>query len=272
MQDMTLSALVYFLGNKLLRILLILVFAAIASRFFNLVVERAFLAQSATKKFYLEEKRARTLSALLKSILHYLVKFIALLLILQEFQIDTTSILAGAGIIGLAAGIGAQGLVKDLISGFFIVLEDQYAVGDYIASGDMAGVVEEMGFRITKLRGYNGVLQIIPNGSLSRISNYTRGHMQAVINIPVAYGADVKKVLALLEQVAQETGKNMAEVLEGPKVLGVVDFQPGELIIRVVAKTVPLEQQKVETTFRLKVQELFAAEKIPAPISPVAVR
>lgn len=254
-----------YFANKLLRIGVISLIALAACRFSGIIVERFFQAQAGSKKFYLEEKRARTLSAVLKMILRYSVYFITIVMILQEFRIDTTSILAGAGIIGLAVGVGAQGLVKDIITGFFVILEDQYAVGDYIVSDGMAGTVEEIGFRVTKLRDANGVLHIIPNGSIARISNYTRGHMQAVINIPVAYEADIGKVSAILEEVCCEVGKSMPEVLDGPKLVGVVDLRPGEVILRVVAKTVPLEQLKVETAFRHKVKLLFEAAKIPAP-------
>jgi moderate conductance mechanosensitive channel len=254
-----------YFGNKLLRLTVICLLAMAPSRLSGVVVERFFQAQSASKKFYLEEKRARTLSAVLKMILRYAVYFIVVIMILQEFRIDTTSILAGAGIIGLAVGVGAQGLVKDMITGFFVILEDHYAVGDYIVSGDMAGTVEDIGFRITKLRDANGVLHIIPNGSISRVSNYTRGHMQAVINIPVAYQADIAKVLALLEEACLDIGKSLPEVLDSPKVVGVVDLRPGQVIVRVVAKTVPLEQQKVETAFRHKIKLLFDAAKIPSP-------
>lgn len=255
------------LGNKALRIAAILIIAWAACRFFGALVDRFFLPGTGEKKFYLEEKRARTLSALLKSILRYSVYFIGAVLLLQEFQIDTTSIIAGAGIIGLAVGVGAQSLVKDFVTGFFIILEDQYAVGDYIVSGDMAGTVEEIGFRITKLRDFNGVLHIIPNSAISRISNYTRGHMQAVINIPVAYAADIGQVLAILETVCREVA-TMPAVLEGPKVVGVVDLRPGEVIVRAVAKTVPLEQGTVETAFRQRVKAEFEQAGIPAP-SPV---
>ncbi|MDR3589242.1 MAG: mechanosensitive ion channel family protein [Negativicutes bacterium] len=254
-----------YFANKALRLGVICLIAMAACRFSGAIVERFFQAQASSKKFYLEEKRARTLSAVLKLILRYAVYFITVVMILQEFRIDTTSILAGAGIIGLAVGVGAQSLVKDIITGFFIILEDQYAVGDYIASGDMAGTVEEIDFRVTKLRDANGVLHILPNGSITRLSNYTRGHMQAVINIPVAYQADIGKVLLLLEEACRDIGKSQPEVLDGPKVIGIVDLRPGEVIVRVVAKTLPLEQQKVETAFRHKVKLLFETAKIPAP-------
>lgn len=251
-------------GHKGLRVGAIVIAALVLGRLAALLVDRLFHPPAGAKKF-LEEKRARTLSALLKTILRYTIYFLAAILVLQEFSIDTTSIIAGAGVIGLAIGVGAQGLVKDFITGFFIILEDQYAVGDYIVSDTMAGTVEEITFRVTKLRDANGILHIIPNSSVTRVSNYTRGHMQAVINIPVSYEADINQVLSLLEEAAREIAA-MTEVLDGPKVVGVVDMKPGEVILRVVAKTVPLEQVKVETAYRRKALTLFEAARIPLPV------
>lgn len=260
----------YFFANRLLRIVAIAIGALVVLRFFGPVVDRFLIVQDGKKKFYFEEKRARTLRGLLKSIIRYTIYFIALVLILQEFKIDTTSIIAGAGVIGLAIGVGAQSLVKDIITGFFIILEDQYSVGDYIVLGDMAGHVEEIGFRVTTLRDANGVLHIIPNGAINKVSNYTRGHMLAVINIPVSYQAEVGTVLKLLEEVCNDTA-DMPELVERPKVIGIVDFRTTEVVARIIAKTVPLEQVKVETTIRRKVKERFDAADIQPP-APVLVK
>jgi small conductance mechanosensitive channel len=263
MESLIKTDLLLIIGYKAVRIAAIFVVAAIIRRIFNLVVDRLFHPPDGGNKF-LEEKRARTLSALLKTIIRYTIYFLAAVLILQEFSIDTTSIIAGAGIAALALGVGAQGLVKDIITGFFIIFEDQYAVGDYIVSESMAGTVEELTFRVTKLRDASGVLHIIPNSAISRVSNYTRGQMQAVINIPISYEADIDKVIALLGEAAREIAR-MPEVQDGPKVIGVVDLRPGEVIVRVVAKTVPLEQVKVEAAFRHKAKVLLDQAKIPAP-------
>ncbi|XEQ95199.1 Small-conductance mechanosensitive channel [Sporomusa carbonis] len=232
----------------------------------NALVEQFFLPKPGTKKLYLEEKRARTLSSLLHSIIRYTIYFIVAVMILQEFKIDTTSIVAGAGIIGLALGVGAQSLIKDFITGFFIILEDQYGVGDYVVIGDMAGTVEELGFRVTKLRDFNGILHIVPNGSVTRVSNHTRGHMLAVVNVPVPYEADIDLVFKILDEVCITVGKSMTEVLDGPQVVGVVDLRPGEIMIRLTAKTVPLEQVKVETALRRLIKERFAEARIPPPL------
>ncbi|MEG6584396.1 mechanosensitive ion channel family protein [Dendrosporobacter sp. 1207_IL3150] len=244
-------------GNKALRIVIILVVTTLVLRFFRIIVERLFVPQVGGRTFYFDERRARTLSILLQSIIRYVIYFIAIILVLQEFHIDTTSLVAGAGVLGLAIGVGAQSLIRDLITGFFVILEDQYAVGDYIASGDMSGTVEEIGFRVTKLRDANGVLHTIPHGLITKTTNYSRGHMQAVVTLPLSYDADLSNVFKLLEQACIEVGSSMPEIIEGPKVVGVVEFRPAELIIKVSAKTVPLQQAKVETALRYRVKELF---------------
>lgn len=254
-------------GNKALRILLIMIAAGIVQRFTGMVIDRFFIARSGMKTLYFEEKRAKTLSGLLQSVARYIIYFIAIVMVLQEFNIDTTSLIAGAGVVGLALGVGAQSLIRDFVTGFFIILEDQYAIGDYVVSGDMAGTVEEIGLRVTKLRDANGILHIIPNGQISRISNYSRGVMQAVINVPVSYQADLNQVLELLDQACLEVGGQLLEVVEGPKVIGVVDLRPNELIIRIIAKTVPLEQTKVETAVRRQIKLLFDGAHIPPPLT-----
>lgn len=252
-------------GNKIIRIIGILVGAVLVLKLFSLIVNQVFIPNTVGKALKFDEKRARTLGGLVQSIIRYMIYFITIIMVLQEFKIDTTSLVAGAGIVGLALGVGAQSLIKDFITGFFIVLENQFAVGDYIVSGDMAGTVEEIGIRVTKLRDSNGVLHIIPHGAIIRVSNFTRGYMQATVNIPIAYGEDMGKILPLLEEACNHVGKNMVEVLEGPTVVGIVDWRSQELIARVVAKTVPLEQGKVEAALRHQIKKLFDEANILPP-------
>ena len=250
---------------KIVRLAVIVIGGSLVLRFTNLMVEQFFVPKPGSKTIYLEEQRARTLSSLLHSVIRYTIYFIVLVMLLQEFKIDTTSIVAGAGIIGLALGVGAQSLIKDFVTGFFIILEDQYGVGDYIVISDMAGTVEEVGFRVTRLRDGNGILHIVPNGSITKVSNYTRGHMQATVNVPVPYEADMEQVFTLLNEVCTTVGETVPEVIDGPSVLGVVDLKPGEIVIRIIAKTVPLQQIKVETALRRLIKEKFTEAKIPPP-------
>lgn len=257
----------FWLGTaiKIFRLVAILIGGVIVLKFTNMLVEQFFIPKPGSKTLYFDEKRARTLSGLMHSIIRYTIYFIVVVMLLQEFKIDTTSIVAGAGIIGLALGVGAQSLIKDFVTGFFIILEDQYGVGDYIAISDMAGTVEELGFRITKLRDGNGILHIIPNGSVVKVSNYTRGHMQATVNVPIAYEADIDQVFAILSEVCEKVRQSVPEVVDGPTILGVVDFKPGEVVIRITAKTVPLKQLKVETALRRLIKEKFSEAKIMLP-------
>ena len=125
----------------------------------------------------------------------------------------------------------------------------------------MSGTVEDIGLRVTKLRDGNGVLHMIPHGAIIRVSNYTRGYMQATVDIPIPYGEDISKVLSLLEEACSLVGKDMVEVLEGPRVVGVVDWHTQELIVRLVAKTVFLKQVTVETALRYQIKLLFDEAK-----------
>ena len=256
------------IATKAVRILLIVVVAFLLQRFSGVLIDRYFYFRGGMKTFHIEPKRAQTLTELLKTLLSYSIYFIALVAVLAEFQIDTTSLIAGAGVLGLALGVGAQSLIKDFITGFFIILEDQYAMGDYIVVGDMAGKVEEVGFRVTKLRDMNGVLHIIPNGSIVKVSNHTRAPLQATVNMPVAHEANIDQALALIEQACNDV-KDMPEVVEEPKVLGIVDYRATDVIVRVVAKTVPLEQVKVETALRYRIKQLFVEAGIPLPSPPL---
>ncbi len=259
-------------ANKIVRLLAILLGSALILHLFSLMVNKMFIPKVGITTFSFDERRARTVGGMLQSVIRYFIYFITILMVLQEFHIDTTSLVAGAGIIGLALGVGSQSLIRDFVTGFFIVLENQFAVGDYIVSGDMAGTVEDIGLRVTKLRDGNGVLHIIPHGAISRISNYTRGHMQAIVNIPVAYEADLDKVLLLLEEACVLVGNELEEVLEGPNVLGIVDLGAQMLMVRIVAKTVPLQQGKVENALRYTVKRLFNEAKIPQPVIDINKR
>lgn len=246
-----------------MRIALIIIATIIALHLAGALIDRLLLpGQQGKKKYYFEEKRAKTLIALLKNIFKYVVYFIAGIMILKEFSIDTTSILAGAGIIGLAVGVGAQSMVRDIITGFFIIFEDQFSVGDYITTAELSGVVEEIGLRVVKLRDLNGVLHIIPNGSTNKVTNFTRGTMQAAVNIPVAYEADKEKAWQAVEEAVAEIQQEMVEIIEGPKIVGYVDFSPRGAVLRVIAKVVPLEQVKVETALRHRIIQKFGLRGI----------
>lgn len=249
---------------KLIGILLIAKIGIIVGDF---VIKNIFKPR---EKINFDERRINTLRTLLKSALRYaayfLVGFSMVQILLDAFGIDAKTLLAGAGIIGVALGFGAQSLVKDIVTGFFVLLENQYAVGEYITTGQYSGFVEEMGLRVTKLRDWGGELHVIPNGMLSAITNLSRGSMRAAVEIGIAYEEDIDRAIAVMGKVAQQVAEENADVIvDNPEVLGPVAFGPSEVILRVVAKTKPMEQWKIEREMRKRFKEAFDREGIHTP-------
>lgn len=225
----------------------------------NLLIGRIFAPKSAS---LMDENRLATLKILLKSILRYAIYFVAIMIILELFGIKTGSLLAGAGILGLAIAFGAQSLVKDVITGFFIIFEDQFSVGEYITTSGASGIVEEVGLRVTKLRDWGGELHIIPNGQIIQVTNFNRGSMRALVEIGLAYKADLDQAMAIMQGVCDQVAKEMKTIVEGPEVLGVVGFSALEVVVRIVAKTVPNEQWLVERVLRKRIKEALDRENI----------
>lgn len=191
------------------------------------------------------QKRAKTLGSIINSTLTVIVVFVALMMILQEFNIKIMPILAGAGIAGLAIGFGAQTLVKDVINGFFILLENQYYVGDIIKVKDVAGAVEDINLRRTVLRDMEGAVHFIPNGQITQVANLTRDWSGLILEVGVAYKEDIDEVSEVLNQIGQELAKDEEYkdvVLEPPTVVGVIDFGESQVTLRMMGKVVPSKQ------------------------------
>lgn len=246
-----------------LKILAILFLAGVVYRIVKVLIDRFFNAQIQAK-IGVDVRKVNTLRALAHSILKYTVYFVTGLTVLGQF-VDTTSILATAGIGGLAIGFGAQSLVKDVISGFFILFEDQYAVGDFVTIGDTTGTVEEIGLRITKIRGFKGDLTIIPNGQVQKVVNYTRGNVLAVVDISVPYETDIDKAIKLIEDVAKRYAQENKNIVEQPQVLGVMDMGDSQITIRAVARTLPLKHWEVERELKKRIKEAFDENDIGVP-------
>jgi small conductance mechanosensitive channel len=252
-------------GARILSALLILVLARLALRFGNALIVRVF-SSSPEHKTLIPENKAKTLSALLQSIWRYVVYGLTAVLLLERLEImNIGPILAGAGILGLAVGFGAQNLVRDIISGFFIILEDQFSVGDYITVASFTGIVEELGLRITKIRDFSGELHIIPNGQIEAVTNRTRGNMRAMIDVGISYDEDVDQVLTVLEELMREYAEIDTDVVEGPTVLGVTDLADSSVEIRIIAQTVPMTQWKVERDMRRMIKKKFDELGIEIP-------
>lgn len=259
------------IAGKTLQAVIVIVLSLLIIKFGSIGIKK-FFEQQKQFKYTLDGKRTDTLSTLCTSILRYSVYFIALVTILKStFNIDATTIITAAGVGGLAIGFGAQSLVKDVITGFFILLEDQFSVGDSVTIDGMTGNVEEMGLRITKLRHFSGDLYIIPNSEIKKVTNHTRGNKTAIVDVAVAYEEQLDRAFKVLNKVCEDTAKDFETIVEGPTLLGVMNFGELGVMMRIQAKTLPGAQWELEREIRKRVKEAFDAEKIKIPYRPVVV-
>lgn len=214
------------------------------------------------------EKRAKTLSGIIHTTIIVVIYAAASMMILSEIGIQIGPLLAGAGIAGLAVGFGAQSLVKDVINGFFLLLENQIRVGDVVDIAGVGGLVEAVNLRTTRLRDLEGRVHIIPNGMIEVATNFTRDWSRALVEIGVAYKEDVDQVIAVLKQVGEEMRNDAAFaeiILEPMTVLGLDSFGDSSVNIRLFFKTVPLKQWEVAREFRRRVKKAFDAAGIEIP-------
>lgn len=215
------------------------------------------------------KKRAHTLGNILRHALIIIISFIALLMILGELGIQLGPLLATAGIGALAIGFGAQSLVKDVISGFFITLENQYRIGDAIEVAGVSGLVESVSLRRTVLRDLEGKVHTIPNGEIKIVSNLSKEWARTVLDVGISYREDVDQVLELLEQIGRELAADepwKSAILEPLQIFGVERFEDSQLVIRMVVKTVPLKQWEVGRELRKRIKNRFDEKGIQIPL------
>lgn len=245
------------MGSIVLRIVLVLALARIVLGISNKVIDRVLLGESRSRFVGRDEQRDKTVASLLKSVALYVVFFVAGIMVLETVGINTSSLLAAAGIAGLAIGFGAQNLVKDVVSGFFILFEGQFRVGDYVGIGNISGYVEHTGLRTTWVRAFSGEVHIIPNGEVRQVTNFMGPEMRVLFNVPIAFEEDVDRAIAILEE-AFERGKEtgvLEKVVSGPTVLGVANI--GELGVELMiwAKAETMSQWALGRQLRKLIKE-----------------
>jgi small conductance mechanosensitive channel len=232
----------------------------LAAGLLNWLIGRAIRRVMRGDSRLVHERRARTLLPLARSIAGYAIFFVALVLALRALGVDYTAILAGAGVVGLAVGFGAQTLVRDFISGFFLLFEDLVGVGDWIVLGGISGSVERIGLRVTQVRSYDGTLHMIPNGELTRFGNQNRGFMRALVAVDIAHGQDVARAMAVAQDVAAKWyQENSGLAKEQPFVQGVLELGESGARIRIVCKAQAMKQWQVENELRLRLAQALQA-------------
>ncbi|MEJ9281975.1 mechanosensitive ion channel family protein [Ureibacillus thermosphaericus] len=212
------------------------------------------------------ERRQQTLLKLSQSVLSYVVYFSAIIGALSSLNINVAGLLAGAGIAGLAIGFGAQNLVKDVITGFFIIFEDQFGVGDYIrinTSSAAEGTVTEIGLRTTKIVGITGEVYIVPNGQITEVVNFSLNNSKAVIDMQVGIEADIEKIENLMTEYLKTLPKQYEELVDVPKFVGVQNVTGTEITIRIVAETKPQQHYGIARIIRRDVKKILEKNDIP---------
>jgi small-conductance mechanosensitive channel len=209
------------------------------------------------------EKRNQTLISVLQNTVNIVIWFIVVVMILQTFEVPVATLLAGAGVVGLAVGFGAQSLVKDMITGFFIILENQFDKGDFVRINTSGTTVAEgevffIGLRITKIQGYEGELYIIPNGTINEVVNFSKYNSIAFLDINVSIEEDLDRVEDLLSAFTEDAMNKEDTLTETPQVLGVNDIVNGEAIMRVMLITEPMEHFGAKRRLRKEVKRYLA--------------
>ena len=214
-------------------------------------------------------QRARTIGSVLKSVTTFIVYGLAFVLILGELGINLGPIIASAGIVGVALGFGAQNLVRDFLSGIFMMLEDQYGVGDIVDVGEAIGEVEAVGLRITTLRDINGTVWYVRNGEILRVGNSSQGFAVALVDIPLSYNTDVTRATDVLGKVAMEAAASDSiapDIMEPPQVLGVESVTPEGIQLRLTVKVRPGKQWAVQRALRARIMTALEEAGFQPPL------
>lgn len=217
------------------------------------------------------QRRKRTIAKLILSVTRYVLGIILILIVLAIWGVNVAPALAGLGIAGLVIGLGAQKFINDLISGFFIIFEQHYDVGDTIEAGGFRGEVTSIGLKTTKLKNFKGEVKIIANGDITTLINHSKMPTTAIIEFGISYNANMQETIDLLNAELPKLRDEMPEIIEGPTVAGVIDLASSSVNMRVTAKTLNLQHFGVERKMRQRVKEILDANNIEIPFPQVVL-
>ncbi|MFH1093704.1 MAG: mechanosensitive ion channel family protein [Candidatus Omnitrophota bacterium] len=252
-------------GQRIIQIIGIVFLSRVFIEVTNLVINNTML--KSTEGSEVDQQKRLTLVPLARSFLKYLIYFTAFILILKVWGINPTPIMAGAGILGVVIGLGAQPLINDIVSGFFILFENLYLVGDYIETSVASGIVEAIEIRTTQIRSLNGQLYILRNGQINEIINFSKGFINAIVEVGVDYNSDLEHVYKVLHDIGLKLKETNKDVLEVTKVDGLKDFGESQLTIRTVTRVKPGRHKSVGFQLRRMIKEAFDKENIEIPFA-----
>lgn len=255
------------LSEAILTIVMIVVWIIVGILASNIVRVIVFRTMKVSK----QEARALTVAKLLSSIMRYVIWFIVVLMILGELNIDITPFIASAGVIGLAIGFGAQEIVRDFISGFFIIFEGSFNVGDVVEIEGFKGNVKSLGLRTTIIENWLGEQKIINNGKIGSIINYSNNDSIAIIDFGVSYDTDLSSINELMEHFVSDTMKKYDVIIEVPQFLGVIELAESSINMRMLVKTKAMQHFQVERDVRRDLVEVLLKNKVEIPFPQVVV-
>jgi small conductance mechanosensitive channel len=203
------------------------------------------------------DPRARTLASLLNNLARWSLSFVAAVIVLRELGVDIMAVLVSAGVLGLAIGFGAQTLIRDIITGFFLLFEGLVHVGDLVEIGGRTGAIESIGLRVTTVRMEDGGLQIVPNGQLTQFANYSAGWVRATVDVPVARDVPVERALATLAEVGAAWARETGAALDRPQAQGIMGFSGGDTMLQLAVRVAPERRQAAERELRQRIKEAF---------------
>lgn len=255
---------------KVIYCVVIAVVCYLAARISRLIANRIFSTKNAV--VIKNPAKAKTLKSVTTSVLTVAIYFLGVLSILNQLGVSSASLAAVSGSIAVAVGLGAQGIASDIIAGIFILIEEQFNVGDIVTINGCTGTVENVSIRTTRLRDADGTVYIIPNGTISTITNKCKDFINAIVDVGVAYEEDIDHVIEVLKDEMQKAAEEVKNLLETPEVLGIAGLDDSAVTIRIVAKCQIKENLAVERELRLRVKRRFVAEGITIPYPQRTVR
>jgi moderate conductance mechanosensitive channel len=206
--------------------------------------------------------RSRTLGSLLTNLLRWIVAFVVLVLVLRELGVDVGALVVSAGVIGIVVGLGAQALIRDLLSGIFLLFEGLLAIGDEIKVGDHAGTVESIGLRVTRLRMLDGAVRVVPNGVLTDFANYSAGWARAIVDVAVPRSVDVERALTVLREVGETWARETHAALDPPLAQGIMRFSGGgDAVLRLMVRVEAGRRLDAEIELRRRIRHAFDREQ-----------